>query len=100
MLYKISLENPAAPGGNLHWRVRTYYIHDGGSGKYLTGDSGTASEHVNSCEVQSSAVVTNYWPQMYHQTGRTRTEEYGPLVFHFESNFDLLGANVGDYIKL
>jgi hypothetical protein len=71
---KIPLKNPLAGAPTIlrGFRVRTYYIKDTGY-YYMNGDSGLVN-HVPACTVLATPAVTNiFWPEMFHQTERTRT---------------------------
>ena len=95
---KVPLLNRLANGLNRKWRIRTYYLR--GGYYYVNGDSGLI-DHVNTCKVVAVPAVVNVpWATWFHKFQRTRSTQYGPLVFYFESAFTLTKSTVGDYILI
>jgi hypothetical protein len=96
---KIPLLNrlPSIPATRM-WRVRTYYLRDGYY--YVSGDSGLVG-HTAGCNVVGTPPVTIVpWATWFHKFQRTRYNQYGPIVFYYESAYTLTANTVGDYIEI
>jgi hypothetical protein len=66
----------------------------------MNGDSGMV-DHADNCKVLADAPATNlYWPEMFHDTDRTRCGETGPLLFLIETGYTLTMDTVDDYIEV
>lgn len=95
---KLPLKNRLATGANRKWRVRTYYLREGYY--YVSGDTGLF-DHTAGCRVVAVPAVTNVpWPTWFHKFLRTRYNQYGPIVFIYESAYTLTASTLGDYVKI
>jgi hypothetical protein len=66
----------------------------------MNGDTGLI-DHANNCRVLASPPATNvYWPEMFHDTDRTRCTETGPILFLIETGVTLTQNTPDDYIEV